>query len=154
MEGYLSNKTVLILLIEDNPDDEELTLLAFEQSRIASEIAVARDGVEALDYLFGQGKFAERNLDVMPALVLLDLQLPRINGLEVLQRLRADKRTKFIPVVILTTSNEQQDLINSYKLGCNSYIRKPVDFDQFQTAVQQLGMYWLLLNEPPPLLIN
>ena len=147
-------KTVLILLIEDNPDDEELTLLAFEQSDINSEVVVARDGVEALDYLFGTGKLAGRNLDVMPALILLDLQLPRINGLEVLQRMRADNRTKYIPVVILTTSNEQQDLINSYKLGCNSYIRKPVDFEQFQTAVQQLGMYWLLLNEPPPLLIN
>lgn len=150
----MSNKTVLILLIEDNPDDEELTLLAFEQNRISNQVVVARDGVEALDYLFGTGKFAGRNLDVMPALVLLDLQLPRINGLEVLQRLRADNRTKFIPVVILTTSNEQQDLINSYKLGCNSYIRKPVDFEQFQTAMEQLGMYWLLLNESPPLLVT
>lgn len=150
----MSNKTVLILLIEDNPDDEELTLLAFEQSQLASEVVVARDGVEALDYLFGTGKFVGRNLDVMPALVLLDLQLPRLNGLEVLQRLRADNRTKYLPVVILTTSNEQPDLINSYKLGCNSYIRKPVDFEQFQTAVQQLGMYWLLLNEPPPLVVN
>lgn len=154
MERDLSNKTVLILLIEDNPDDEELTLLAFEQSRIVTEVVVARDGVEALDYLFGTGKFASRNTDNLPALVLLDLQLPRINGIEVLERMRADNRTKYIPVVILTTSNEQQDLLNSYKLGCNSYIRKPVDFDQFQTAVQQLGMYWLLLNEPPPLLVN
>jgi CheY-like chemotaxis protein len=150
----LSNKTVLILLIEDNPDDEELTLLAFEQSDINCEVVVARDGVEALDYLFGTGKFAGRNLEVMPALVLLDLQLPRINGLEVLQRLRSDNRTKLLPVVILTTSNEQQDLFNSYQLGCNSYIRKPVDFEQFQIAVQQLGMYWLLLNEPPPVLVN
>lgn len=154
MEGYLSNKTVLILLIEDNPDDEELTLLAFEQSRIANEVVVVRDGVEALEYLYGTGKFAARDLKIMPALVLLDLQLPRVNGLEVLQRIRTDNRTKLLPVVILTTSNEQQDLINSYKLGCNSYIRKPVDFDQFQTAVQQLGMYWLLLNEPPPSLVN
>lgn len=150
----MSNKTVLILLIEDNPDDEELTLLAFEENSISNQVVVARDGVEALDYLFGTGKFVDRNLDVMPALVLLDLQLPRINGLEVLQQMRADNRTKFIPVVILTTSNEQQDLLNSYKLGCNSYIRKPVDYEQFQTAVQQLGMYWLLLNEPPPLLVN
>ena len=154
MEGYLSNKTILILLIEDNPDDEELTLLAFEESRMVSEVVVARDGVEALDYLFGTGIYVGRNMDVMPALVLLDLQLPRINGLEVLQRLRADNRTKLLPVVILTTSNEQQDLINSYQLGCNSYIRKPVDFDQFQIAVQQLGKYWLLLNEPPPVLVN
>lgn len=150
----MSNKTVLILLVEDNPDDEELTLLAFEQSHIASEVVVAHDGVEALDYLFGTGKFANRDLDLLPALVLLDLQLPRVNGLEVLQRLRTDNRTKLLPVVIMTTSNEQQDLINSYKLGCNSYIRKPVDFDQFQTAVQQLGMYWLLLNESPPSLVN
>jgi CheY-like chemotaxis protein len=150
----LSKKTVLILLIEDNPDDEELTLLAFEENSISNQVVVARDGVEALDYLFGTGKFADRNLDVMPALVLLDLQLPRINGLEVLEKMRADNRTKFLPVVIMTTSNEQQDLINSYKLGCNSYIRKPVDFEQFQTAVQQLGIYWLLLNEPPPLLVN
>lgn len=150
----MSNKTVLILLIEDNPDDEELTLLAFEQSDINSEVVVARDGVEAIDYLFGTGNFAGRNLDVMPALVLLDLQLPRINGLEVLQHLRSDNRTKLLPVVILTTSNEQQDLLNSYQLGCNSYIRKPVDFEQFQIAVQQLGMYWLLLNEPPPVLVN
>ena len=150
----MSNKTVLILLIEDNPDDEELTLLAFEQSDINSQVVVARDGVEALDYLFATGNFVGRNLDVMPALVLLDLQLPRINGLEVLQRLRSDNMTKLLPVVIMTTSNEQQDLINSYRLGCNSYIRKPVDFEQFQIAVQQLGMYWLLLNEPPPVLVN
>jgi CheY-like chemotaxis protein len=135
--------------VEDNPDDEELTLLAFEQSRITNEVVVAHDGVEALDYLFGTGMYASRDLSVMPALILLDLQLPRINGLEVLQRLRANNRTKFLPVVILTTSNEQQDLMNSYSLGCNSYIRKPVDFQQFMTAVQQLGMYWLILNELP-----
>lgn len=138
-----------LLLVEDNPDDEELTLLAFEQSRITNEVVVAHDGVEALDYLFGTGMYAGRDLSVMPALILLDLQLPRINGLEVLQRLRADTRTKFLPVVILTTSNEQKDLMNSYSLGCNSYIRKPVDFQQFMTAVQQLGMYWLILNELP-----
>ncbi|MBD2014585.1 response regulator [Microcoleus sp. FACHB-53] len=138
-----------LLLVEDNPDDEELTLLAFEQSRITNEVVVAHDGVEALDYLFGTGMYASRDLSVMPALILLDLQLPRINGLEVLQRLRANNRTKFLPVVILTTSNEQQDLMNSYSLGCNSYIRKPVDFQQFMTAVQQLGMYWLILNELP-----
>ena len=140
-----------LLLVEDNADDEELTLLAFEQSRITNEIVVAHDGVEALDYLFGTGMYTGRDLSIMPALILLDLQLPRINGLEVLQRLRADNRTKLIPVVILTTSNEQQDLMNSYSLGCNSYIRKPVDFQQFMTAVQQLGMYWLLLNELPPI---
>lgn len=139
----------ILLLVEDNPDDEELTLLAFEQSAIANEVVVAHDGVEALDYLFSTGMYADRNPSLMPALILLDLQLPRINGLEVLQRLRADNRTKLIPVVILTTSNEQQDLIKSYSLGCNSYIRKPVDYDQFMTALQQLGMYWLILNELP-----
>jgi len=149
----VTQKNVL-LLVEDNPDDEELTLLAFEQSAIANEVVVAHDGVEALDYLFSTGMYADRNPSLMPALILLDLQLPRINGLEVLQRLRADPRTKLIPVVILTTSNEQQDLINSYSLGCNSYIRKPVDYDQFMTAVQQLGMYWLLINEPPPVPVN
>jgi CheY-like chemotaxis protein len=113
-------------------------------------VVVARDGVEALDYLFGTGLYADRDMSIMPALILLDLQLPRINGLEVLQRMRADNRTKLLPVAIMTTSNEEQDLINSYSLGCNSYIRKPVDYDQFVTAVQQLGVYWLLLNEPPP----
>ena len=141
----------ILLLVEDNPDDEELTLLAFEQSQISNDVVVAHDGVEALDYLLGTGMYAERDMSVMPALILLDLQLPRINGLEVLQRLRANKRTKLLPVVILTTSNEQQDLINSYSLGCNSYIRKPVDYDQFMTALQQLGMYWLSLNELPPM---
>lgn len=140
----------ILLLVEDNADDEELTLLAFEESKILNEVVVARDGVEALDYLLGTGTYGDRDMNIMPALILLDLQLPRINGLEVLQRLRADKRTKLIPVVILTTSNEQLDLINSYSLGCNSYIRKPVDYNQFITAVQQLGMYWLLINEPPP----
>lgn len=149
----MTQKNVL-LLVEDNPDDEELTLLAFEQSAIANEVVVAHDGVEALDYLFSTGMYADRNPSLMPALILLDLQLPRINGLEVLQRLRADPRTKLVPVVILTTSNEQQDLINSYSLGCNSYIRKPVDYDQFMTAVQQLGMYWLLINEAPPVPVN
>jgi two-component system, response regulator len=143
-------KQNILLLVEDNPDDEELTLLAFEQSSVESEMVVVRDGVEALDYLFGTGIYAERDTSIMPALVLLDLQLPRINGLEVLERLRADNRTKLLPVVILTTSNEQQDLINSYSLGCNSYIRKPVDYNQFVTAMQQLGLYWLLLNEAPP----
>jgi two-component system, response regulator len=140
-----------LLLVEDNPDDEELTLLAFEQSQITNEVVVARDGVEALDYLFGTGMYAGRDTSDMPALILLDLQLPRINGLEVLQRLRADYRTKLLPVVILTTSNEQRDLITSYSYGCNSYIRKPVDYNQFVAAVQQLGMYWLILNELPPI---
>ena len=140
-----------LLLVEDNPDDEELTLLAFEQSQIRNEVVVARDGVEALDYLFGTGSYASRDTSAMPALILLDLELPRINGLEVLQRLRADNRTRLLPVVILTTSNEQQDLITSYSYGCNSYIRKPIDYNQFVAVVQQLGMYWLILNEAPPI---
>lgn len=140
----------IILLVEDNPDDVELTLRAFKKCNIANEVVVARDGVEALDYLFGTGAYAGRDLSVMPAVVLLDLKLPRIDGLEVLRRLRADERTRFLPVVVLTSSNEDQDVVNSYQLGANSYIRKPVDFVQFIDAVRQLGIYWLLLNEAPP----
>ena len=127
-----------ILLVEDNPDDEELTLMAFEQSKIVNKVVVVRDGAEALDYLFGTGRHINRDLSNMPAVVLLDLKLPKIDGLEVLRRLRADQRTIFIPVVVLTTSNEEQDLINSYKLGCNSYVRKPVDFTEFISAARQL----------------
>lgn len=140
----------IILLVEDNPDDVELTLRAFKKCNIANEVVVARDGVEALDYLFGTGAYAGRDLSVMPAVVLLDLKLPRIDGLEVLRRLRADERTRCLPVVVLTSSNEDQDVVNSYQLGANSYIRKPVDFIQFIDAARQLGMYWLLLNEAPP----
>lgn len=140
-----------ILLVEDNPDDEELTLLAFEQSNINAEVVVARDGVEALDYLLATGAYADRPFDDPPNLILLDIQLPRLNGLEVLSRLRANPRTKLLPVVILTTSNEQRDLIAGYSFGCNSYIRKPIDYDQFLAALQQLGIYWLVLNTPPPL---
>ncbi|HHV81511.1 TPA: response regulator [bacterium] len=140
----------IILLVEDNPDDVELTLRAFKKCNIANEVVVARDGVEALDYLFGTGAYAGRDLSVMPAVVLLDLKLPRIDGLEVLRRLRADERTRFLPVVVLTSSNEDQDVVNSYQLGANSYIRKPVDFVQFIDAARQLGIYWLLLNEAPP----
>jgi len=136
-----------ILLVEDNPDDEELTLMAFEQSEIVNKVVVVRDGAEALDYLFGTGRHINRDLNNMPAVVLLDLKLPKIDGLEVLRRLRADQRTTFIPVVVLTTSKEEQDLINSYKLGCNSYVRKPVDFTEFINAARQLGLYWLGLNE-------
>ena len=128
----------------------ELTLRAFKKCNIANEVVVAHDGVEALDYLFGTGAYAGRDLSVMPAVVLLDLKLPRIDGLEVLRRLRADERTRFLPVVVLTSSNEDQDVVNSYQLGANSYIRKPVDFVQFIEAARQLGMYWLLLNEVPP----
>lgn len=140
----------IILLVEDNPDDVELTLRALRKNRIKNEVVVARDGVEALDYLFGAGNHAGRDTGVMPAVVLLDLKLPKVDGLEVLRRLRADERTKLLPVVILTSSSEQQDLVNGYHLGANSYVRKPVDFSQFTEAVRQLGLYWLLLNEAPP----
>lgn len=137
-----------ILLVEDNPDDEALTLRAFNKNRIGNQVVVARDGVEALDYLFGNGHHAGRDLSVMPAVVLLDLKLPRIDGLEVLRRIRANERTSLLPVVILTTSKEQQDIYEAYILGANSYIRKPVDFEKFIQAVSQLGLYWLVLNEP------
>lgn len=137
-----------ILLVEDNPDDEALTLRAFNKNRIGNAVIVARDGVEALDYLFATGPHSGRDLNVMPAVVLLDLKLPRIDGLEVLRRIRANERTSLIPVVILTTSKEQQDIYEGYSLGANSYIRKPVDFEKFIHAVGQLGLYWLVLNEP------
>ena len=140
----------IILLVEDNPDDVELTLRSLRKNNIRNEVVLAADGVEALDYLFGTGTHAGRDLNVMPAVILLDLKLPRIDGHEVLRRLRADERTKLLPVVILTSSKEEQDLINGYKLGANSYVRKPVDFIQFNEAVRQLGLYWLLLNEIPP----
>lgn len=140
----------VILLVEDNPDDEALTLRALRKNNIANEVVVARDGVEALDYLFGTGAWAGRAAGAMPQVVLLDLKLPRLDGLEVLRRLRGDERTKLLPVVILTSSNEEEDRIAGYTLGANSYVRKPVDFSQFAEAVRQLGLYWLLLNEPPP----
>jgi two-component system response regulator len=136
-----------ILLVEDNPDDEALTLRAFSKNRIANRVVVARDGVEALDYLFATGPHAGRDPNDLPAVVLLDLKLPRIDGLEVLRRVRADVRTALVPVVILTTSKEQQDIFEAYNLGANSYIRKPVDFEKFIHAVGQLGLYWLALNE-------
>lgn len=140
----------VILLVEDSPDDVALTLRAFRHNKIGNEIVVANDGVDALDYLFGSGRFAGRDTDQQPAVVLLDLKLPRLDGLEVLRRLRADPRTHLQPVVVLTSSNEEQDMVMSYKLGANSYVRKPVDFDEFIVAARKLGLYWLLLNEAPP----
>ena len=137
-----------ILMVEDNPDDEELTLLALRQYRLANEIVVARDGEEALDYLFGRGAYAGRDTSEVPQLVLLDINLPKLNGIEVLEAIRADERTRYVPVVMLTTSREERDLVGSYRLGANSYIVKPVDFAQFTEAVRQLEMYWLVLNQP------
>lgn len=139
-----------ILLIEDNPDDEALTLRALKKNNIANEVVVVRDGEEALDYLFATGAYEGRDTSVMPTVTLLDLKLPKMGGLDVLKRLRADERTKFLPIVILTSSDEEKDMIESYSLGANSYVRKPVDFTRFSEAVQRLGLYWLLLNEPPP----
>ncbi len=139
----------VILLIEDNPDDELLTRRALKKNNICNEVVVARDGVEALDYLFGTGAHEGRDLGEMPQVVLLDLKLPKVDGLEVLRRVRADNRTRLLPVVILTSSREQQDLVDGYGCGANSYIRKPVDFAQFVEAVRQLGLYWLILNETP-----
>ncbi|MCD6359626.1 MAG: response regulator [Armatimonadetes bacterium] len=140
----------VILLVEDNPDDVELTLRALHGANISNEIVVARDGVEALDYLFGTGVHTGRDPRELPAVVLLDLKMPRVDGLEVLQRLRADERTKLTPVVILTTSDEDADIVAGYELGANSYVRKPVSFEDFAGAIKQLGLYWLLLNQPPP----
>lgn len=139
----------VIMLVEDNPDDEALTLRAFRKSNILNNVVVARDGVEALDYLFGEGSHEGRDTSNQPVLILLDLKLPKIDGLEVLRRLRADGRTRLLPVVILTSSSEEQDLLTGYSLGANSYVRKPVDMVQFYEAVRQLGVYWLMLNELP-----
>ena len=141
--------TKIILLVEDNPDDVQLTLRALKKNKIMNEVVVAQDGVEALEYLFGTGKYAGRDTKVLPQVVLLDLKMPRMDGHEVLQRIRKDERTKLLPIVILTTSSEDQDRVESYKVGANSYIRKPVDFNQFAEAVHQLGLYWLVLNEAP-----
>ncbi len=143
-------KNNVIMLVEDNPDDEALTVRALKKNKIVNEVVVARDGLQALDYLFGQGAYVGRDSKETPQVVLLDLKLPKLDGLEVLRRLRADDRTRLLPVVILTSSNEEQDRINGYGLGANSYVRKPVDFDAFVTATAQLGLYWLILNEPPP----
>ena len=143
-------KEKIILLVEDNPDDITLTLRALKKNSILNEVVVAKDGVEALDYLFGTGIYAGRDTSVMPVVTLLDLKLPKIDGFEVLKRVRSNERTKLIPIVILTSSKEDDDIINGYSLGANSYIRKPVDFEQFTEAIRELGLYWILINEPPP----
>jgi two-component system response regulator len=139
-----------ILLVEDNPRDEALTLRALNKITVEHEVAVVRDGVEALDYLFCTGPYAGRDITIVPQVVLLDLKLPKVGGLEVLKRLRADERTRLLPVVVFTSSSEQEDMLKSYDHGANSYVRKPVDFEQFSKATEQLGLYWLLHNEPPP----
>jgi CheY-like chemotaxis protein len=145
----MTNERV-ILLVEDNPDDEALAVRALKKNNIVNDIAVVRDGVEALDYLFGEGAYASRDMKVSPQVILLDLKLPKLDGLAVLRRLRADPRTKLLPVVLLTSSTEEEDMLIGYGLGANSYVRKPVDFDQFREAIRQLSLYWLVLNEPPP----
>jgi two-component system response regulator len=141
----------VILLVEDNPSDEKLTRLAFKNCGVANEVTVVRDGAAALDYLFGTGEFADRDQTSMPRLILLDIHLPKIDGLEVLQRVRADPRTRLLPVVVLTSSKEQEDILRSYSLGANAYVRKPVEFADFAQAAKTVGLFWLLLNEPTPL---
>lgn len=140
-----------ILLVEDNPDDEELTLLSLRKNNLAHEIVVVRDGVEAIDYLFGNGQYASRDVSNVPTVILLDLKLPKLDGLGVLKRLRADERTRNLPVVVLTSSSQDADVIASYNLGANSYVRKPVEFGAFVEAVSSLGLYWVVLNRPPPM---
>jgi two-component system, response regulator len=142
-------KPVEILLVEDNPNDVELALHALKKHNLANSIHVARDGAEALEFIFGTGRYSERTLNDIPRVILLDLKLPLLDGKEVLRQIKADPRTRYIPVVVLTSSREERDVVESYDLGVNSYITKPVDFDQFTEAVKTLGMYWLLLNQPP-----
>jgi CheY-like chemotaxis protein len=140
----------VILLVEDNPSDEKLTVLAFKKSGVANDVVVVRDGAAALDYVFGTGTHAGRDTSVLPSVVLLDLKLPKVDGLEVLRRIRADRRTKFLPVVVLTSSKEDEDVLRSYSLGANAYVRKPVEFARFAEAAKALGLFWLLLNERAP----
>jgi two-component system, response regulator len=140
----------MILLVEDNPDDEALTLRALKKNNIGNKLAVVRDGAEALEFIFCTGVYTDRDRNDSPQVILLDINLPKVDGLEVLRRIRADENTRLLPVVILTSSKEEQDMIKSYKLGANSYVRKPVDFNEFIEAVRQLGLYWLVLNEAPP----
>jgi len=142
-------REIEILLVEDNPSDEELTLRALKKYKLSNDIFVVRDGAEALDYVFGTGKYSDRDSNNHPKVILLDLKLPKVDGLEVLRRIKADPKTKQIPVVVLTSSSEESDVVESYKLGANSYIIKPVDFKQFTESIRELGMYWLLLNEAP-----
>ena len=145
----MSKNDVEILLVEDNPNDVELTLHAFKKNNIVNRVEIVRDGAEALDYLFATGMYADRDINSHPRVILLDLKLPKIDGKEVLRRIKAAPRTQTIPVVVVTSSREESDVVESYHLGVNSYIRKPVDFEQFTEAVRTIGMYWLLLNEPP-----
>ena len=152
VSGGLSNENAnkVILLVEDNPDDRDLTLLAFKEANVLNQVVICADGEEALEFLFATGAHAGRDTRVTPQIVLLDLKLPKVDGLEVLKRIRADERTKLIPVVVLTSSREQKDVVESYRLGANSYVRKPVDFSLFIEVSRQLGQYWLVLNEAPP----
>ena len=145
----MNDQKVEILLVEDNPSDEELTLRALKKYKLSNNIFVVRDGAEALDYIFGTGQYSDRNTTYHPRVILLDLKLPKVDGLEVLRRVKADPKTKHIPVVVLTSSNEESDVVESYHLGANSYIVKPVDFKQFTESIREIGMYWLLLNEAP-----
>jgi two-component system response regulator len=146
---HVASQMVDILLVEDNPDDEELTLHALKRVKIVNRVNVVRDGAEALDYLFCTGEYADRSIEQTPCIVFLDLKLPKIDGLQVLERVKSDPRTRMIPVVVLTSSREERDIVESYQLGVNSYIVKPVDFEQFMKSVGQAGLYWVLLNEPP-----